>query len=182
MRKAIMMIGSLVSVLAIVSPGRAQALPAATARGNLQAGAAVAYAKPDYGQMSIKGVTGFVDFDVTPHIGIEAAIHYIALITPEDLAENTFVIGPRYVYRRGRIAPYAKLVAGRGDLIIQESQDNPGKYSGNYFMYGIGAGFDIKAGRHIIVRAIDFEYQRWPNLGNGLTPLAVTVGAAYRFR
>jgi hypothetical protein len=31
------------------------------------------------------------------------------------------------------------------------------------------------------VRAIDAEYQHW-SLGNGLTPIVFTVGAAYRFR
>lgn len=175
-------IGLLVCVLSSPSLAHAQAKPTATARGLLQAGFGYSIAAPDYGQDWIQGGSGFIDFDPTLHFGVEADIHYIALITPTDLAENTFEAGPRYVYHRGRFAPYAKFLLGRGDLVIQESQDNPGRYSGNYFMYSVGAGLDIEVNRHLIVRAGDFEYQRWPGLGNGLSPAVFTAGVAYRFR
>src|ERR1700723_4296838 len=99
MLKTLMTIGSLAGVLSLTSMGHAQAIPTAIARGNLQVGAGIAYAEPDYGQKSIKGISAFADFDLTTHIGVEADIHYVALVTPTDLAENTFVIGPRYVYR-----------------------------------------------------------------------------------
>lgn len=164
------------------SSGRAQALPTAKGGGRLQVGLGFAYARSDYAQKPIEGVSGFADFDFTDHLGVETDIHYVALVTPADLAENTFVIGPRYVYRKGRFTPFAKLMLGRGDLVIQEKPDNPGKYSGNYFMYGIGGGLDVESTHHLVVRAIDFEYQRWPTLGNGLMPLVITIGAAYRFR
>jgi hypothetical protein len=182
MLKTLMTVGLLAGALTLTSVGYAQAKPVAVANGSFQAGGGLGYAEPDYGQQAIKGISLFADFGFTPHLGLEAAVHYIALITPTDLAENTFVIGPRYVYRTGRLAPYAKLMVGRGDLVIQETEDNPGKYSGNYLMYGFGGGLDIGATHHLVIRAIDFEYQRWPNLGNGLTPLVFTVGAAYRFR
>jgi hypothetical protein len=182
MRKYLLLTGSLACVLAIPSIGRAQALPTATAHGFLQGGGGFAYAKPDYGQKAIQGITAFADFDFSPHLGVEAAFHYVSLFTPEDLGENSFVVGPRYVYRKGRFAPYAKLVAGVGDLVIQESADNPGRYSGTYFMYAFGGGLDIQATHHLVVRAIDAEYQEWPGLGNGLTPFVATVGVAYRFR
>jgi opacity protein-like surface antigen len=182
MPKNLKTLGLLAGVLSICSLGNAQAKPTAVAKGSLQVGGGVSYASPDYGQESIKGVSGFIDFDFTPHLGLEGAVHYIALVTPQDLAENTFLIGPRYVWHKGRFSPYGKLLGGRGDLAIQETQDNPGKYSGNYFAYAFGGGLDIDVTRHIIVRAIDFEYQQWPNLGNGLTPTVITIGAAYRFR
>jgi opacity protein-like surface antigen len=182
MLKTFLKVGSLVGVLSLASVGHAQALPTALAKGNLQIGAGIGYAFPDYGFNNIKGVSAFVDYDLSMHFGVEADIHYISLITPNDIAENTFVVGPRYVYRKNRFAPYAKVVLGRGDLVIQESFANPGKFSGNYFMFGVGGGLDIQATRHIVIRAFDVEYQRWPKLGNGLSPTVVTVGAAYRFR
>jgi Outer membrane protein beta-barrel domain len=182
MLKILLAVGPLACVLSLTSLGRAQALPTALAKGNLQVGGGLGYAFPDYGQKNIKGISAFVDLDLFMHFGVEGDIHYIALVTPTDLAENTFEIGPRYVYRKGRFAPYAKFLIGRGDLVIQETQDNPGKYSGNYFMGSIGGGLDIQATRHIVIRAIDLEYQRWPNLGNGLSPTVITIGAAYRFR
>jgi hypothetical protein len=75
MLKTLMIIGSLAGVLSITSQGRGQALPTATAKGSLQVGAGYTYAKPDYGQQSIKGASGFVDFDFGLHVGLEADIH-----------------------------------------------------------------------------------------------------------
>ena len=182
MLKTLLTIGSLAGVLSLSSIGQAQAMPTATAHGNLQVGGGLSLGIPDYGEKNIEGATAFADFDFTPHIGAEADIHYVSMITPTDLGENTYEIGPRYVYRRGRFAPYGKVLVGLGSLVIQETQDNPGKYSGNYFMYSFGGGLDILIPHHIVIRAIDAEVQRWPSLGNGLTPYVFTVGAAYRFR
>lgn len=181
MLKTLIRIGSLAGVLSLTSIGSAQALPTATGHGGLQAGLGFTLAQPDYGQKNIEGFTAFADLDLTPHIGIDADIHYVALDTPTDIAENTYVLGPRYTFRKGRFIPYVKVVAGVGALVIQETQDNPGRYSGTYFMYGFGGGLDIVATHHFIVRAIDFEAQRWPGLGNGLTPTVYTAGVAYRF-
>ena len=180
MLKEFVKIGPLVCLLSFTSIGHTQAMPTATGHGGLQVGGGWSYGMPDYGQKNIQGITAFADFDFTS-IGVEADVHYIALITPTDLAENTYEAGPRYVYRRGRFAPYAKVVAGLGSLVIQEVEDNPGTNTGNYFMYGFGGGLDIQVSHHIIVRAIDFEAQKWPSLGNGLSPYVGTVGAAYRF-
>lgn len=63
-----------------------------------------------------------------------------------------------------------------------ETQDNQGVYTGNYFAYSLGGGLDYQASEHIIIRAIDVEYQKWPSFGrDGLTPIVFTFGAAYHF-
>jgi opacity protein-like surface antigen len=180
MLKTFLTIGLLAGVVSIASVAHAQALPTAVAKLNVQVGGGYTLAAPDYGP-SIQGGSGFVDFDFRPHFGVEADIHYIALITPGDLAENTFLFGPRYVYPRGRFSFYAKGLLGFGDLVIQEVQDHPEGGAGRYFAYAVGGGIDIRATKHIAVRAADFEYQHW-SFHNGLTPLVFTVGAAYRFR
>ena len=182
MLRTLKTIGCLAGVLCLTSVGHAQALPTATGHGGLQAVGGVTLAMPDYAQTNIKGVSAFGDFDVTSHIGVEAVIHYVSLITPSDVGENTYEIGPRFVYRRGRFVPYAKAMAGLGRLNVQLANDNPGVNSGNYFMYSFGGGLDILIPHHIVIRAIDGEFQRWPGLGNGLSPYVFTVGAAYRFR
>jgi hypothetical protein len=182
MLKTLLTIGSFAGILSLTSVGHTQALPTATGHGNIQVGGGLSLGMPDYGEKDIGGATAFADFDFTPHIGVEADIHYVSMITPEDLGENTYEIGPRYVFRHGRFAPYGKVLVGLGELVIQESEDNPGKFSGTYFMYSFGAGLDIQVSKHIIVRAIDFEIQRWPGLGNGLSPYVATAGVAYRFR
>jgi Outer membrane protein beta-barrel domain len=182
MLKNFLMIGAFASVLSLTAMGRAQALPTATAKGSFQVGAGYTYADPDYGQKSIQGVSAFANFDIGLHAGLEADMHYVALITPLDLAENTYLIGPRLILPYGRFKLYGKFLAGIGDLVIQEQQDNIGHPSGLYFAYAGGGGLEYRATDRINVRIIDVEAQKWPNYGNGLSPLVITVGAAYHFR
>jgi len=182
MLKTCLIFGALASVLCLTSSARAQALPTAEAKGSLQVGMGATYADPDYGQKSIEGVSGFADFDFGMHLGVEADIHYIALFTPLDLAENSYLIGPRVMLPHGRFVLYAKILGGIGDLVVQEQQDNIGHPSGTFFAYAFGGGLDIRATRRITIRAIDVEAQKWPNYGNGLGPTVYTVGAAYHFR
>lgn len=179
--KTVTIIGALASVLSVTSLARAQALPTASAKASLQVGGGYTYAMPDYGEKSIQGVTGFADFDFGQHVGVEADIHYIALVTPTDLAENTYLIGPRVILPYRRLKFYAKGLFGIGDLVIQEQADNQGRQAGTNFAYALGAGVEYQATSHIVVRAIDFETQHW-NYLTGLTPTVVTVGVAYRFR
>jgi opacity protein-like surface antigen len=167
-------------MLCFTSSGNCQALPTAVSHGALQVGGGWSYAQPDYGQKSIQGATAFVDFDFSPHIGAEAEFHYISLITPTDLGENSALAGPRFVLTRGRFSPYAKILIGIGDIAIQEVQDNPQGGAGKYLAYGAGGGVDYRVTKHIVARG-DFEYQHWSYL-TGLTPTVFTVGAAYRFR
>lgn len=182
MLKTFKMIGALASVLSVAAIAHGQALPTATAAGSFQVGAGFTYANPDYGQKGIQGFSAFADFDLGLHFGVEADAHVVALITPLDLAENTYLIGPRFILPHGRFKLYGKALAGYGDLVIQEQQDNIGRPDGFYFAYAIGGGIDIRATDRITIRAIDVEAQKWPNYGNGLSPLVVTVGAAYHFR
>jgi opacity protein-like surface antigen len=180
MLKNLMTIGSLAGVLAFAPIAHSQALPTAVAHGALQIGGGWTFAEPDYGEKSIQGATVFGDFDFRPHIGAEAEYHYISMITPTDLGENSFLIGPRFVLPRSRFSLYAKVLFGIGDIAIQETQDNPQGGAGTYFAYGAGAGIDYRLSKHIVARG-DFEYQHW-NYLTGLTPAVFTVGAAYRFR
>ncbi len=177
--KTLTIIGCFACVLSVAASARGQALPTATARGNLQIGAGYTYAKPDYGTQSIQGGSIFADFDFAPHVGVEADIHYIAFITPSDLAEDSYLFGPRFILPYGRFKFYAKALAGIGDLVIQEQADNKGRPSGDNFAYALGGGVDIQATRRIVVRA-DLETQHW-NYLTGLTPTVITIGAAYRF-
>jgi hypothetical protein len=171
----------LVATLCFPFAARPQALPTAVARGSLQTGVGWSYGEPDYGQKAIQGVSGWVDFDFTPHLGAEAEMHYIALETPTDLGEISFLIGPRFVYPYKRLSFYAKGLVGIGDIDIQEVADNPEGGDGTYLAYGFGGGVDVRVTRHLVIRAIDAEYQHW-SYQTGLTPTAYTTGIAYHFR
>jgi opacity protein-like surface antigen len=179
--KTVAIIAALACVLSCTASAPAQALPTATAKASLQVGVGYTDARPDYGQKSIQGASGFADFDFGLHVGVEADIHYVAFVTPTDLAENTYLIGPRFILPYGRFKLYAKALVGDADLVIQEQQDNQGRAAGSVFAYALGGGIEFQATPHIVVRAIDVETQHW-NYLTGLTPTVFTIGAAYRFR
>lgn len=160
----------------------AQADHAAERLAVVQVGAGVSLVQPDYETSSIKGYSIYGDFDFSPHFGIEGDIHMATVITPDDIGESSYLIGPRYVFHRGRFHPYAKALLGVGVFTFEPVYVNSSSSSSSHKMYAFGGGLDIAVKRRLNVRAIDMEYQRWPGFGpSGLTPLAFTVGAAYSF-
>jgi len=179
--------GAVLSAAIFSTPGaNGQALPTATGHGGgIQVGGGVTFAKPDFGDKWIGGVTGFADYNILTHVGLEANIHFLTLRTPQDLGEQTYEAGPRFYWRKNRFTLYGKAQAGLGRFVVQEVNGtyNAGKANASSFMYSLGGGLDINFRHHITVRAFDFEYQEWPSFGrNGLTPALGTVGVAYRFR
>ena len=176
-------IGAFILAISFASQARGQALPTATSPASLQVGAGYSVGEPDYGQKRIQGGTLFVDYDLGMHFGIEADAHILNLITPTDIAENTYLIGPRAILPYGRFKLYGKALIGIGNFRVLETQDNQGVYNGNYMAYAFGGGLEYRAAEHIVIRAIDVESQKWPSFGrDGLTPIVYTVGVAYHFR
>jgi hypothetical protein len=130
---------------------------------------------------NIQGFTIYGSFDFTRHWGIEGDIHQVSLITPADIGEDSYLIGPRYVFHYNRVHPYIKAMGGFGRF--QYQYDNAPHATYTYKIYTLGGGVDFQATPRINVRAIDFEYQKWPGFPtNGLSPLVFTIGAAYSFR
>jgi len=169
---------------AATSKLQGQALPTASRTGILQAGFGVSNAQSDEFSPRISGITGYVTFDIRQHLGVEADIHMLSVITPNDFAEKSYLLGARYVWHRGRLDPYVKVLGGIGQTSIQQPSmtQAPGT-PGHYMVIAGAAGLDIRLPHHINIRAIDFEYQMWPNFPpNGLNPTLITFGAAYHFR
>lgn len=168
----------LIALLVVAfTAAQGQATPTATSAGVFQLGGGISAAKPDYGELTIKGITIYSTFDFKTHWGIEADVHLIDMSTPENNGEKSYLIGPRYVRHYGRMNPYAKILIGRG---VFEFKSQNAAVAAN--MYAAGAGLDIHAWRNVNVRVIDFEYQNWPGfLDHGLTPLVATAGVAYSF-
>ena len=157
-----------------------QAVPTASRAGIAQLGAGWTVVKPDYGQKNVQGVSIYGTFDFLRHIGVEGSIHLASMVTPTDIGEDSYLLGPRYVFRYGRFNPYGKAMFGLARFKYK-FQDVTNAYT--YGVYAFGGGLDYAATKRINVRAIDFEYQKWPSFPtNGLTPLVFTFGAAYSFR
>lgn len=178
-------IGCFACFVGLATLSHAQAVPTASRAGTIQLGIGGTFVSPDYSNRYLKGVSAYGDFDFAHHLGVEGDIH-ISIITPTDIAENTYLIGPRYNLQYGRFHPYAKALLGIGTFQYQQGSPGHGYANGGtfkYFTYAIGGGLDIKATEHINVRAFDLEYQDWPGYAtNGLTPVVTTIGVAYVFR
>jgi hypothetical protein len=191
MLKTFMMIAALTPLLSLASIARAQALSVVT-DSRAQAGFEVTYARPDfwvppvgdpqYSRQYILGVSGYGDYALNSHLGLEGDFHCIALITSLDRAELTYLVGPRITLPHGRYTPYVKALAGFRDLFIQEQQDNQGIPRGMGPAYALGVGLDYQYSEKWEIRAFDVEVQKWPTYStNGINPVVISTGFAYRF-
>lgn len=159
-----------------------QASPTAERLALIQIGGGLNIVSPDYNPGTIKGYSVYGSFDFSRHFGIEGDVHRATVITPTDIAESSYLLGPRFVITRGRFHPYGKALLGLGTFTFQPVYVNSSSSSSTHKIYAFGGGLDINVKRHLNVRAIDVEYQGWPSFGaSGLTPLGITVGAAYKF-
>jgi hypothetical protein len=174
--------------------------PATASRGaDLQVGAGFTWAHSDYVPNDIPGFAFYADYDLFSRYGIEANFHRVRdphedpLVPSNHFSETTYEIGGRYVrhYYHGRLAPYGKVLYGRGVVNFPAHQivgpdgsfityiDNIG-----YNLIPFGAGLDYRFNNRINLRA-DFEYQHWfasdRELPSGLAPYLFTFGAAYHF-
>lgn len=173
-------IGCFACVLGLTTWSHGQAVPTASRIGSISVGAGGTWIKPDFGQQNIEGVTFWGDFDFAHNLGVEGVIHY-SVNTPQDVSENSYILGPRYILRHKRLEGYGKLLFGVGHFGLQAGS-NPYPGTASYFEYAVGVGIDYRVAHHINIRPIDFEVQKWPGFGaNGLSPYALTFGASYVF-
>jgi opacity protein-like surface antigen len=171
---------SLACVLSLTQLAHAQANPTATALSNLQIGGGFTYARTDYGQRGDKGLTIFGDYDLGLHWGAEADYHYVSVQTPDQVSENSFTVGPRFIYRKHHFKLYGKGMIGLGHISAPLTPTNRLTANETDFLFAGGGGVEYLIGSHLTLRPVDVEYQRW-SFRTGLTPLVMTVGAAYRF-
>ena len=175
-----------------------QALPTASRSADLQIGAGYTYAHSDYVPNNIGGFAFYADYDLFGHYGIEANFHRVKdpnsdpIVPSNHFSETTYEIGGRYLrhYYGGRLAPYGKVLYGRGVANFPARQlITPGgvvTYIDNfaYNLVSIGGGLDYRFNNRINLRA-DFEYQHWfasdSELPGGLAPYLFTFGGAYHF-
>ncbi len=152
----------------------AQDIPAGIGPGTyVSAGATVSQYNTDYGKTQMRGGTVFVDANLYNRIGIEAEGRRLRLGSDDGLQQSTYLIGPRLSHDFHSLRPYTKLLIGRGTL------EFPFGYArGSYLATAAGAGLDWRvAHTPVIVRVIDFEYQRWPNFTFGpMHPYGLSAG------
>ncbi len=169
---------TLCGLLVTVSSAKAQAVPTAVGPGsNLTVGGGIAAYQAVYGVRNITG--GFVYADANPQwrVGLEGEARFLRYRTFADVTETTYLGGLRVlILRPRRLQPYAKFLAGMGRITL------PFEYAhGSFLAYAPGAGLDVALNRYVTLRAVDVEYQHWPQFTYGpLNPYGVSAGVSVR--
>jgi hypothetical protein len=186
MKKTCLLFLTLSLVTMLPSALHAQATAAATRGGVTQVGGGYTFSNEDeYPGKHLQGVTAYGTFDLNNHLGIEGDVHLASIIKSYyQYKETSYDAGLRWVEHYRRFSPYAKGLVGFGhSTAVNQQQIVGGSTPGSYFLFGIGGGLDYGLTDKINIRAIDFEYQRWPNFPpHGLTPPLFSFGVAYRLR
>lgn len=156
-----------------------QALATATGPGsNVVVGGGVSGFQTDYGHNHIAGGFAFTDVNLTWRVGLEGEGRWLRWHADEQVKESSYLGGLRVVVwpHPGRFAPYAKFLAGAGRITLPY-----GYAHGGFLAYAPGAGVDFDLSERVSLRAIDVEYQHWPQFTFGpLHPYGVSAGLSFR--
>jgi hypothetical protein len=164
----------------IPASAKAQAIFAARENFRLQAGFGAMYLNNDYSDRAAQGIAFWVDADFGHFrniiIGAEGEAHYGTIITPDDIGETSYLVGPRLTYQRRKMSVYGKLLVGKATITNQLFH-----VSSSYNVApAFGGGLEYHVSRKFNLRAFDLEMQQWPNFEpHTLSPLSVTVGVSY---
>lgn len=132
---------------------------------------------PDYARNKLGGVGAYADLNLFHGIGIEAEGRWQRFHEFEGISQDNYLIGPRVkVLHIWRAQPYAKALVGFSNMNFENKSGN-----GRFTTLAFGGGADIRVTRKWSVRAIDVEYQKWPEfLNSSLSPYGVSVGVGYK--
>jgi hypothetical protein len=172
---------AILALFAVLPALRAQANPTAIQRGTIQAGVGYLYLNNDYTERKNGGLTLWGDYDFAQvskfRIGVDATLNFGGIRSPDDIGENTYLVGPRFNYRRHKVELFAKALIGSGTI---SNQDN--NTSSSFTVYSFGGGVDYRIQPRFKIRA-EGEQQLWPSFQpSGLSPFAVSVGVLYVIR
>lgn len=171
------------------SSSQAQAVYSATRKSDIEVGAGVTYIKPDFSPTRIVGASFWGDYNFNRLLGVEVVGHLGSIVTPNDLAQNSIVFGPKVSYHRRKASVYGTVRFGiasetpQGPEADYTRKTNPNVAQSPYGVIAFGGGFEYRLTRKVILRPIDIEQQKWGNFEpHTLSPLLLTFGASYIVR
>lgn len=173
--------GITLALLALASCGQAhtQALATATGPGTYVAiGGGVSGFQTDYGHNRMGGALAYADLNPHWRVGLEGEARYLRWHSQEQVTESNYLGGLRVMLlpEPGRWQPYVKFLAGAGRITLPY-----GYAHGTFLAYAPGVGLDVALTDRLSVRAIDLEYQRWPQFSyGGLSPYGISTGLTLR--
>lgn len=165
-------------LLCFVLSAHGQAIFAGSEMSHIQAGAGAMSLNTGYASDVNNGIAGWADYDIRGFIGLEAEARLGGLVSPGGIGENSYLLGPRLMYRRRRFTGYGKVMVGRGSISNQVLNQ-----TSTFNVYAYGGGLEYKVSRRLVLRALDVELQKWPSFKpNALSPMALTAGVSYVIR
>lgn len=153
----------------------------------LTVGATGSTFQPDYAGGFVTGASpqwlwgygAYADLKMTRWVGIEGEARWLRENAYVNIREDNYLVGPRvpiHEFTRLGATPYGKVVMGLGRMNFEFNE-----YYGRFFDVALGGGVDLKVTKRLSVRAVDFEYQLWPNWVNGtLKPYGFSAGIGYK--
>lgn len=171
---------------ALATEAHAQVVASATRSPlSLEVGGMGSLFQPDYAGTGVPaqspkdllGWGAYVDLRLTHWIQIEGEGRWLRANEFENIREDNYLVGPRFpIHQTRHYKPYAKALFGYGQMNFQYNFAY-----GHFADIALGGGVDVPLTRKLTVRAINFEYQLWPNWLNGtLKPYGGDVGLSYR--
>ena len=173
--RVVLSVAALTLCLGIAATGRAQVVEAGDAgRLLISAGATESGYYLQYGGRKMLGVTGFVDIDSRSHFGLELEGRWLEWNKIANVHAETYSMGPRYHKNFGKLQLYGKGMLGFGNFNFPYNLAQ-----GRYLMVTGGGGLDYHFRDRVYIRALDVEYQYWPQFTYGAMS---SVGASAGIR
>jgi hypothetical protein len=169
---------SLGIVLAATGVASAQAMVAAQRGAEIAPFVQTTLLSPDWGPTRNLGYTFGVDYTrfLRSIVQPSLEVRYVSA-NGDTVNEHSVLGGLKLGTTIHGVHPYATLLAGNGSLTFAHPILT---YSGdNSFIYAIGAGVEVNVLSGWKLRA-DFSQQQWNLDPHQLTPIALSVGVAYR--
>lgn len=135
------------------------------------------YPKAQAADNGLFGVGAYVDVRFSRWVQIEAEGRWQRFNQYANIHEDNYLVGPRVPIRRfWKANVYGKALVGFSNMNFDTLNDH-----GRFTTLAFGGGADIRITRKLSFRAVDVEYQYWPEWGNtSLSPYGVSMGVGYK--
>jgi hypothetical protein len=144
---------------------------------SLNVGGMLSVFEVNYVPAKIGGIGAYVDLNVFHGVGVEGEARWQRFHEPYGYSQDNYLAGPRVqVLHFWKARPYVKVLGGFTNMNFGQ-----GIGTGRFTTVAFGGGVDLRLTRKISVRAVDAEYQWWPDyFGTNLTPYGLSAGVSYR--
>ncbi len=155
---------------------------------SLTIGAMGSFFQPDYmggnapnaSPQYLVGIGTYLDLKLTRWVQAEGEARVLRFHQYHNIYQDNYLIGPKVpIHTWGPVTPYGKVLFGITNMNFEYNVTNC-----HCATIAYGGGADVKLDDHWSLRAIDFEYQQFPDWLVGQTaqlhPYGFSVGLGYK--